>query len=161
MSIKKSFHVALLLSSMIVETQSYAMQTKVYTCQEIILKLKERLLKEESRARKTVFVLEQKVEAAEKRARDAEEALALLKTSVVTPILTTPISFSLPRNLPTDVSVVFGEDWKAGTEEEAFYFADRASNKLCAPWSWSQESTQAMINYFQKQTAQHSVTLKN
>lgn len=154
MNIKKSFHVALLLSSLVVGTQSYGMQTKVYSCDEIILKLKQRILKEESRARKRIFELEQKVEEAEQRARDAEEALALRETSVVTPISATPVFPILPRNRPADVSDEI-------TEEEAFYFADRASNKLCAPWNWSQESSQAMVNYFQKQTAQHCATLKN
>ena len=105
MNIKKSFHVALLLSSMIVETQSHGMQTNVDTRKKRILELERRIFKEES----------------------------------IT---------------PADVSDEI-------TEEEAFYFADRASNKLCAPWSWGQESSQVMINYFQKQTAQHSVTLKN
>jgi hypothetical protein len=155
MSIKKSFHVALLLSSMIVETQSHGMQTNVDTRKKRILELERRIFEEESRGRQRIFELEQKIEEAEKRACDAEEALALLKTSVVKPILATPISSSRPCNLSVDVSDA------VLTEEEAFYFADRASNKLCAPWSWGQESSQVMINYFQKQTAQHSVTLKN
>jgi hypothetical protein len=154
MSIKKSFHLVLLFSGILVGKQGHAMQAQanVYTSQAIILKLKKRIRKEEDRARKMVFELEQKVEVAEKRACDAEEALALLKTSVVKPISAMPISPSLPRKLLADVSD------EIVTEEEAFYFTDRASNKLCAPWSWSQESSQVMINYFkgrQHSTMQH------
>jgi hypothetical protein len=157
MSIKKSFHIALLFSGILVDTQSHAMQAQanVYTSQAIILKLKKGIRKEEDRARKMVFELEQKVEVAEKRTCDAEKALALLKKSVVTPISVTPVSPSLPGHLSANASGSLpSEDWEV---EEAFYFADQASNKLCAPWDWGQESRQAMINYFQKQTAQHYV----